>query len=554
MSKNNSSKNLLMQGSVLAAASIVVRFIGLLYRVPMNNILGSSGMGLYSMAYEIYNLGLILSSYSLPLAVSKMVSAKIATKEYHNVKRIFLCSMAFATVAGLLMTGILFFGADLIAKYLFATPDMAYPLRALAPTVLVFSVMGVLRGLFQGQGTMIPTSISQIIEQILNAIVSVVLPAFIMYKFATDPLAPAYAAAGGTTGTFMGALASLVFLAIVYVMYRPVFHRQIGRDTTGKEDSYSDILKLMIATIIPVILSQTVYQLSGTVDSSLFAHITAGKGMETGEVQSLYGIYSGYYRLLTNVPVAIASALGTSAIPAIVTSRVKGEHENVQHQIYSTIKFNMLIAIPCAVGMTVLAEPILAILFPSAGKLAVKCLTIGSVAVVFFSLSTVSSSILQGIDLMRLSVVNSAISLGIHVVLVVIMLQFMNLGLTGLVIGNVTFALVVCILNWRSIGKALGYRQEVKTTFLLPALSALIMGIGCKIIYKMVLYITGKVLISFLVAFLMALVIYATMLLLFEVMTEEEIKEMPFGSKMYRLLVKIHVYEISSEENTPDAM
>lgn len=543
MSKQNSSKNLLMQGSILAVASIIVRFIGLLYRVPMNNILGESGMGLYSMAFEIYNLGLILSSYSLPLAVSKMVSAKIATKEYHNVKRIFLCSLVFATAAGLLMTGILFFGADFIAKYIFATPNMAYPLRTLAPTVLVFSIMGVLRGLFQGQGTMIPTSISQIIEQIINAIVSVALPAYIMHKFATDPLSSAYAAAGGTTGTFVGALASLLFLVVVYVMYRPVFNRQIGRDKSGKEDSYQDIFKLMIATIVPVILSQTVYQLSGTVDSSLFAHIAAGKGMVSTEVESLYGIYSGYYRLLTNVPVAIASALGASAIPAIVASRVKGNHDTVQHQIYSTIKFNMLIAIPCAVGMTVLAEPILAILFPSAGELAVKCLTIGSIAVVFFSLSTVSSSILQGIDLMKLSVVNSAISLGLHVVLVVIMLQFMNLGLTGLVIGNVTFALVVCILNWRSIGKALGYKQEVKTTFLLPALSAVIMGIGCKIIYKMMIYITGSVIISFLVAFVMAVAIYATMLLLFNALTEEEIKEMPMGTKLYRLLVKIKVFE-----------
>lgn len=543
MSKNNSSKNLLMQGSILAAASIIVRFIGLLYRIPMNNFLGESGMGLYSMAFEIYNLGLVLSSYSLPLAVSKMVAAKITVKEYKNVDRIFRCSMVFAFVAGLLMSSTLFFGANLIAKYVFATPDMAYPLRMLAPTVFVFSVMGVLRGLFQGQGTMIPTSISQIIEQIINAIVSVALPAFVMYKFASDSKAPAYAAAGGTTGTFMGALASLIFLLVVFTLYRPVFKRNIKRDKTGELDSYQDIFKLMILTIVPVILSQSVYQLSGTVDSALFSHIMAAKGLISSKVTSLYGIYSGYYRLLTNVPVAIASALGTSAIPAIVASRVRGNEEAVHHQIGSTIKFNMIIAIPCAVGMTVLAEPILAILFPSAGSLAVKCLTIGSIAIVFFSLSTVSSSILQGIDKMKLSVINSAISLGIHVVLVFVMLQFMNLGLTGLVIGNVTFALVVCILNWRSIGKAIGYKQEVMTTFVLPGVSAVIMGVGCFLIYKMMLFITGSVFVSFVFAFLMAVLIYGTMLLVFNVFTEDEIKEMPLGGKLHRLLVKIKVFE-----------
>lgn len=543
MSTNKANQNLLMQGSILAAASIIVRLIGLLYRVPMNNILGESGMGLYSLAYEIYNLGLILSSYSLPLAVSKMVSAKIALKQYKNVKRILVCSLTFAVVSGALMSGFLFFGADLIAKYIFATPNMALPLRALAPTVFVFSIMGVIRGLFQGMGTMIPTSFSQIIEQIVHAVVSVALPAYIVHAFATNPNVDSYAAAGGTTGTFLGALAAFLFLLFVFYLYRPSLAKKIRKDKSGTEESYQDIFKLMILTIVPIILSQTVYQLSGTLDGSLFSNIASAAGTPTAEREALWGIYSGYYRLLTNVPVAIASALGASAIPSIVASRVRGDEHTVHSQIRATIKFNMLLAIPAAAGMTVLAEPILAILFPAADALAVKCLYIGSIAVVFFSLSTVSSSILQGIDLMKKSVTNSAISLGIHIVLVFIMLKFLNLGVIGLVIGNVTFALVVSILNWISIGKALEYKQEVKTTFLLPALCSVIMGVGCFIIYKAMLFLTSRVMLSFLVAFFMALLIYGTMLLVFQVLTEEEIKEMPLGGKMHRLLQKLHVFE-----------
>jgi stage V sporulation protein B len=123
------------------------------------------------------------------------------------------------------------------------------------------------------------------------------------------------------------------------------------------------------------------------------------------------------------------------------------------------------------------------------------------------------------------------------------MLKFLNLGVIGLVIGNVTFALVVCILNWFSIGRALGYKQEVKTTFILPAVCSLIMGGLCLVIYKAMIFLCGSVIISFAVAFLMALVIYATLLLVFKVLTEEEIKEMPLGTRMHRLLVKIHVFE-----------
>ena len=542
MSTNKTNQNLLMQGSILAAASIIVRLIGLLYRVPMNNILGESGMGLYSLAYEIYNLGLILSSYSLPLAVSKMVSAKVALKQYKNVKRILICSLAFAVVSGTIMSAVLFFGADLIAKFVFATPNMALPLRALAPTVLVFSVMGVIRGLFQGMGTMIPTSFSQIIEQIVHAVISVALPAYIVHTFAASPYIDSYAAAGGTFGTFMGAVAAFLFLLFVFYLYQPRLKRQIRKDKSGTEESYQDIFKLMILTIIPIILSQTVYQLSGTVDGSIFSNISSAAGIATSEREALWGVYSGYYRLLTNVPVAIASALGASVIPSIVASRVKGNEDAVHSQIRATIKFNMLIAIPAAAGMTFLAEPILAILFPAAGDLAIQCLTIGSIAIVFFSLSTVTSSILQGIDLMKKSVVNSAISLGIHIVLIFVMLKYFNLGVIGLVIGNVTFALVVCILNWISIGKALGYKQEVKTTFLLPALCSLIMGVLCMIIYKAMMFLCNIVIISFLVAFIMALLIYGILLLVFHVLTEEEIKEMPLGTKMHRLLQKLHVF------------
>ena len=543
MSTNKTNQNLLMQGSILAAASIIVRLIGLLYRVPMNNILGESGMGLSSLAYEIYNLGLILSSYSLPLAVSKMVSAKVTLKQYKNVRRILICSLVFAAISGTLMSGILFLGADLIAKYVFATPNMALPLRALAPTVLVFSIMGVIRGLFQGMGTMIPTSFSQIIEQVVHAIISVALPAYIVHSFASSPYIDSYAAASGTFGTFLGAVAAFFFLLFVFYLYRPTFRKQIRRDKSETEESYQDIFKLMILTIIPIILSQTVYQLSGTVDGSIFSNISEAAGIATSEREALWGVYSGYYRLLTNVPVAIASALGASAIPSIVATRVRGDEAGVHSQIRATIKFNMLIAIPAAAGMTFLAEPILAILFPRAGELAVRCLTIGSIAVVFFSLSTVSSSILQGIDLMKKSVVNSAISLAIHIVLIFVMLKFLNLGVIGLVIGNVTFALVVCILNWFSIGRALGYKQEVKTTFILPAICSLIMGLLCMVIYKAMMFLCGSVVISFLVAFMMALLIYATLLLVFNVLTEEEIKEMPLGTKMHRLLVKLHVFE-----------
>ena len=178
----------------------------------------------------------------------------------------------------------------------------------------------------------------------------------------------------------------------------------------------------------PIVLSQFVYQLSGSVDNSMFGHIMAGKGLVEEQRQNLLGIYGGKYRLLSNVPVAIASALGTSMIPSIVRSRVQHHHKEVRHKICLTIKFNMLIAIPCAVGMGVLASPIMRLIFGDSTALTANLMMLGSPAVIFFSLSTVTNAVLQGIDLMRKSVTHSAISLAIHAVLVYVMLQYLDMG------------------------------------------------------------------------------------------------------------------------------
>lgn len=542
--KKTAAGNFLVQGSILAAAGIIVRLIGLFYKVPMTRFLGNDGIGYYNTAYEIYNNGLILSSYSLPLAISKLVAARRLRRQFEDSRRVFLCGMWFGVIAGGLMTLILLWKANWITTHIFNSPGSALPLKVMAPTILVFSIMGVIRGYFQGYGNMIPTSVSQIIEQAVNAVVSIAAAYTFMNWFAERPNPASYGAAGGTLGTLSGAAASLIFLIFLMLQQRNIRRRRRRVPQAVPAETWRHVIMALLATVIPIILSQFVYQLSGTVDNSMFGLLMGEKGLAEKERMSLLGIYGGRYRLLSNVPVAVASSLGASMIPSIVLSRTARQYKEVKYKIRLTIKFNMLIAIPCAVGMGVLAGPLMQLIFGYSKEfpeLPARLMQLGAPAVVFFSLSTVTNSVLQGIDLMRKSVSHSAISLAVHVVFVYLMLKRLNWGVYGLVVGNVTFALAVCMLNWIAIGRHLNYRQETKTTFFLPLAASAVMGAAAGAAYYGIYTLTRSNKLAVLVSVLLAVLVYGTLIILLKAVTEEELKDMPFGGRMIRLCKKVRL-------------
>ncbi|WP_312492912.1 putative polysaccharide biosynthesis protein [Anaerosporobacter sp.] len=542
---NKKQNNFIVQGSILAIASLLSRIIGLLYRVPMTNIIGDEGMGYYSNAFIIYNIALIVSSYSMPLAVSKLVAAYTVKREYKNSYRVFKAATLVAAISGLVVSLIIFFGADFFAGVIFKSPRSAIPLRMVAPNIFLMAIIGTLRGYFQGKNTMMPTSASQLIEQIVNAFVSVFAAYNFMVANSASANIAAYGAAGGTLGTVVGSGAALVFLGLVYFAYSPIIKKQNRRDTMSPIEEYPDIYKMLLLTIAPVILSQTVYQLSGLLDNAIFGNIMDSKGFTSEEHAALLGIYSSKYSLLVNVPVSIASAIAASMVPAIVRARVQGAHKEVKKKIHVAIKFNMIIAIPSAVGMTVLAQPILNMLFPTkdedSARLAIRLLMIGSIAIVFYALSTISNAVLQGINKMSIPVKHSAISLAIHVVLVAVLLKYTNMGVYALVIGNITFPLVVCVLNWISIGKLLRYQQELLQSFIIPTVCSFLMGLVAFLVYKGTHFVIPSNAFATVIAISLAAGSYFAFLILFKGITEDELYGLPKGHLIIRLSKKFHL-------------
>lgn len=537
----------LIQGAILASAGIITKVIGLIYRIPLINIMGDQGQAYYGIAFEIYAIALLLTSYSLPLAVSKLVSARVSKGERRNAFRVFKAALIFAVTAGTLIGLVVFFGADFIASTIMAMEPSKYALRVLAPCLLVVAVMGVIRGYFQGLGTMLPTAVSQILEQIVNAVVSVVGASY-LFEFgkkaaetkAKEYLPAAYGAAGGTLGTLTGAIAGLLFLVFVFLAYKKIIKRQLRRDRSRYRESYSDIFTVLFYTITPVILSTAVYQSTKILDAGIFSNIMEVQGMAKEEYETLWGMYSGKFNTLVNVPLAISNAVGASVIPSLTAAVTSGNRKLVYNKIQLATRFTMIISIPSMIGCMVLARPVLDLLFNGNNKTPALLLMSGAVTIVFYSLSTITNAMLQGVNRMTIPIRNAAISLGIHLVALFIMLVAFKMNIFAVIGGTIVFSFSMCILNQRALRREIGYRQECMKTFVIPLMASIIMGVVA-LLSQMILEFILPQKIATVITLFVAVMVYAVALLLLGGLTEDEILSMPKGHTLVRLLKKVHL-------------
>lgn len=548
MNDNNPrNSNFIVQGGILAAAGIISRIIGFIYRIPLQNTIGDAGMGYYSAAFQIYSIMLIISSYSLPVAVSKLVATRAAKGQYRNARRFFHGALLFATLTGGAMCLVAMFGADTLAGNLMHMPKSAIALRMLAPTLLIVALMGVIRGYFQGLGTMVPTALSQLLEQIVNAVISVVAGIY-LYEYGTkvatllrdEDFAPAWGAAGGTLGTGAGALCGLFVLLIMFLVHKRRMRKNIIRDSAKFVDTYGKIFSSIIVTVLPVILSTTIYNISDTIDQGLFNYVMDVKGYSAIKAE-YWGIYAGKYRVLTNVPIALANALCSSMMPSLAACIENRERRLARHKVSVGIRFVMIISIPCAVGLAILGRPLISLMFKGEVEIPAMLLRMGSASVVFYSLSTLSNGILQGIDKMKIPVRNAAIALVLHLGILYLTISVLDWKLYGVVVSCMAFGLLMCILNWLSIAKHLRYHQEIRRTFIIPLISSAVMG-GVVWLLYFILSKSSTELVSVIISSVVGAMVYFVVLMLLRGVRESEIRSFPGGgivasiAKLFRLL------------------
>lgn len=547
--------NFVVQGGILAMAGILVRIIGMLYRVPLNDIIGKQGNGYYTSAFNVYNILLILSSYSMPVAVSKMISARIARGEYQNCRRILKAALIYATVIGGVAAMVLWFGAGLFADMI-RTPFSRYALKSLAPTIWIMAYLGVLRGYFQGTGTMVPTAVSQILEQIINAVVSVTA-AGILFQAGMSINAMqgakdysyALGAAGGTIGTGAGALTALVYFIMLSFSKRRDMREQAGEETPGRIESYRRLIRILTITVLPIVISSGIYNCSNVVDNYLFGQGMYKLGYPEDSIATYWGVL-GQYQLLFNIPVAVSNALSSSLIPSLTRAVANRNRRQKLERIAAAIRFSLLIAIPAAVGLTVLAKPVCSLLFISQDNdMLVRLSMVGSLAVVFYSLSTVTNAILQGLNRLEVPIRHAVMALVVHVAVLETCLMIFKMGIYSVVLANIVFAFVMCLLNGHSISKYVRYRQEYKKTLVLPTLCALIMGAAAygtsQLAYRVLpsSMMRGRLGLALVVlpSVAVAVAVYSILLVRLKAVDREELMAMPGGRRLVRLFGKTHL-------------
>ena len=550
MSKKSSSKtNFLAQGTILVIASFVAKAIGMIYRIPLTHILGDDGNGYYSTANEIYTIILMISSFSLPLAVSRLVAEREYAGEVKNSYRVLICSLRFAAVTGGILSILTFLLGGVITKYVMGVELASYALRVLAPAIFLFALTGVLRGFFQGHGTMVPTAISQIIEQVINAIISVA-GAYVMLQYGLKlgekkgdaELGTALAAAGGTFGTVASVGVALLFMIVIYLGYRNGFKRRMKKDKTRRRESDRASYRAITYAILPIVLSTLVYNISTIIDQGVFNHILAGMGFTQKQYATVWGIYSGKFRVLMNVPLSIASCLAPSVVPALTEAMANNDLREAGLRTRDTIRYTMVFTIPCAVGMAALARPIMMMLYGNNDSLALAAgiMQSGALLTVLLALSTLTTGILQGLGEMQAPLVHAATAVAIHLGFLVLFVVKFKWNIYGVVYANIIFGLIICLLNARSIRKKLHYRQEIKKTFLVPVIAAGVMGIAAYLVHRVFNLFAGNT-ISTILAVCVGAVVYGICLVKLGGILEREIRRLPKGDLLADLLIRLNI-------------
>ncbi len=525
--KQNSS---FMHGAIiLLIANIAVKLIGAIFKIPLTYILGEEGMGYFSTSYQVYTWMFIVATAGIPVAISKMISESHAKGRLFEIRNIFSVSMKLLISIGVIGFSLLFFGADFFADKLLGNPGAAYGIRAVAPAMLFVSLMSAYRGFFQGHQNMLPTAISEVAESVGKLVIGFGA-AYLLVSNGME-MSAAGAVLGVSGGGFLG-------FAALFILYKKGGSKPQKLSSISKESlSQRRILSKLIKIAIPITIGASVFSLTSLIDTAMIMRRLQAGGYTVAQANSLWGSYSGYAFPLFNLPPTLINAITVSIVPAISSAFALGDVKTGSHTASKSLKITMLFALPCAVGMSMLAKPILNLVYSNTN--ATSTLTILSIAIVFVSLVLVTNAILQATGNEMVPVVNMLIGGVIKVIINYFLVAHPEININGAPIGTTSCYVIILILNIIIIIRRLKVKLSFSELLIKPLTAAAAMG--AVLYFTAPAFTSGGKIIAAAAPIAIGGIVYLVFLILTRAINEDDIAMLPKAESLTRICKKLKI-------------
>lgn len=575
--------------AILASGILIVKVIGMFYKLPLAALLGPNGMADFTNAYNIYAVLISISTAGLPVAVSKLVSEANALDRHNQVSRVFHTAVFVFLTLGTISFLVMHFGANILANML--NDSLAAPaIRALAPAVVAVGCLAAFRGFFQGHQIMAPTAISQIIEAVIKLALGLGLAHLVMSRvFTVSDLAyyrpdlktvsmtaeelgkailetqTSQAAAGAITGVTVGTIIALSYMIMCYV-FHPVSRREEAYD---QPQPYQTVLKTLLKIAIPITISASIVGIVNVIESSLVQGLLQEIYMDANHIakitqenlsvieeysRNLYGNYVGALNIY-NLPLSLMAALTASVIPAISGALARKNKYAAGRILGSAMRMAALLSFPMGVGLFVLGKPIIAFMFPGYdSELAGGILSVLGIAVIAVCMVLICNAALQAYGFVTLPVVIMSIGGVVKLIACYYLVRIPSIHVRGAPFGSVLWFVLCLIADLFIISRIIPERPSYAPIFLKPAAASVVMGFVTWLVYGQMskLLVNTKVLTTVLdggvylsrmgtgaclaISVLAAVIVYAIMVLWLKAVQKDDVLLMPKGEKLAKLL------------------
>ncbi len=565
MEKTTNKKQSFMAGVLTVFfAQIIIKILGLIYRLVITNIpyFGDTGNGLYSAGYQIYTLLLAIASIGVPSAIAKLVSERIALGKHREAHDIFRTALLLFGIIGIVGSSILFLGAKYISADLIGNPDVEGIMLALAPAIFFVAISAVIRGYFNGMYNMKVASNSQMLEQLFKSILTIGLVVAVYFLAVVNPTEVSKAlnlsvdtatVAMATAANAASTIATVIccgYLLLYYQRSKREIWKNINEsnEVEYKKEKRTAIMKKILAVSIPISLASIISAINRNIDTFTVINelkVALANAYPTieliqNEATRLYGILSGRVDTLIGLPTALNVAFATALVPAVSETMAKGDVKTARRRITFSIRTTLLIALPCAIGMCVLAEPILNLLFPNVyAKEAGLLLQISSFTIIFTLMNQTVAGALQGLGKVMSPAISLACGAVVKLILNLTLIRNPQIGIYGAAISSVAAALTAMIINLNVLRKKIELDTDILSLVIKPLVASLIMGAFAFLSYHYASVYLAKERIATLIAILIAVISYIFAVLNLKIFDREDYHMLPFGDKIYKFLQKI---------------